>query len=299
MTVRSLVSNLEKYTGRNEITVDNWCNLVNDAFSIEEWNDKQKLVIASQQLTGAAAAWYEAARKGTTPPQTWADLEAGLLLRFGGKQSASVSRLELTRLRWKEGQDLEEHISRFTAIRSRIPDAADPELVTYFRQTLPPDYLNDSLYREPTSLEQAFSLARSLHSSRRHGFHDPAPAVQSQIDKNGLAPMDLDMQQLVRALNSLGFRGKGRQFGGNVDNRKCYRCGNRGHIARNCPQKQGNGADGQRRFQPRQFEPAMDSRAYRLAELTYEIEQRQKQQQSPPPGFNAQETDMSGKEQSQ
>jgi hypothetical protein len=297
MTIRSLVSNLEKFTGRNEITVENWCNLVDDAFSIEEWDDKQKLVIASQQLAGTAAAWYEAERKGSSPPTKWSELKASLIKRFGGIRSASVSRLELSRLRWKESQDLEEHISRFTAIRSRISDAKDPELVTYFRQTLPPYYLNDSLYREPTTLEQAFSFARSLHASRHHGFHDPSPATQSVSDKDGVAPMDLDIQQLVKTLNSLGVRTGNQQPGGGADNRKCYRCGNRGHIARNCRQKQASGSNGQRHFQPRQFGPTVNSRAYRLAELTYAFEQQQQQQ--PPPGFDLEGASQPGKEQGQ
>jgi hypothetical protein len=289
MSTRSLVSNLEKFTGKNEISVENWCDLVEDAFTIEDWTDKQKLVLASQQLAGAAATWYAAARKGATPPNRWEELRTGLLQRFGGTRSAAVSRLEIGRLRWREDQDLEDHITQFTAIRSRISDASDSELVSYFQQTLPPDYLSDSLYRDPDTLEQAIAYTRSLHASRHHGFHNPLPATKAvPVDSTGPAPMDLDIQQLVRALNSLGIRTNGSQTGGGGDNRKCYRCGIRGHIARFCPQRQNIRSNGQRR-------PYF--RNQRLAELTYTQEQQQppppQQQQSPLPPLDFVMNDMS------
>jgi hypothetical protein len=298
MSIRSLVSNVEKYTGQNEITVEIWCQTVDDAFSIETWTDKQKLVIASQQLAGAAATWYAAARTATPPITTWDELKEGLIQRFGGSRSAAVSRLEIARLRWVEGQDLEEHITRFTAIRSRIPDAADGELVSYFRQSLPPEYLSDSLYRDPKTLEQAIAYTRSLHASRRYGLHAPTSNISVQPDPTGPAPMDLDVQQLVRALHSLGFRANNQRSGGGGDSRKCYNCGNRGHIARFCNRRQGNGSGGQRRFQQRQGGPSIDSRTFRLAELAYQIEQQQQGQQQPP-DFDMQGTEQSGKGQGQ
>jgi hypothetical protein len=298
-SVRSLVANLEKFTGKNEITVKNWCNLVDDAFSVEEWTEPQKLVIASLQLAGAAAAWYDAARSGTSPPRNWTSLKEGLIQRFGGTRSAAVARLEICRLRWKEGQDLEEHVARFTAIRSSITNATDDELVGYFRQTLPPEYLSDSFYREPTTLEEAISFARGLHASRRHG-HYPILQPPRPADPTGPTPMDLDVQQLTRALHSLGIRTNTSRPTGNSDNRRCYRCGNRGHIARFCRQRQMNDSSGQtfsdqgrfRQFRPG---PAMDAKTHRLAELAFQIEQQQPQHQQGPPADSGSGQDEPGK----
>jgi hypothetical protein len=307
MAARSLVTNLEKFDGKNEISVEDWCGLVDDVFSIEEWNDRQQLVIASQQLTGAAATWFAATKRAATPFTKWSQLKDGLLQRFGGTRSAAVSRLDIARLRWKEGQDLEEHISRFTSIRSRISDAGDSELVSYFRQTLPQDYLNDSLYRDAKTLEKAIADTRSLYASRRHGFHEPIrPLTANQAEPT---PMDLDMQQLVRALTSMGIQPRAPRSSGGNDNRKCYRCGNRGHIARFCPQRSSSESNGQnsrqssysqQRFRPGQYGPSMNARTYRLAELAYQIEQReQQQQQAGGPDGEDYERDEQGKGPSQ
>jgi hypothetical protein len=303
MTARSLVSNLEKFTGQNEMTVGNWCHLVDDAFSIEKWSDKEQLVLASQQLAGAAATWYEAARNGKSPPTSWASLKAGLIQRFGGTRSAAVSRLEINRLRWKEGQDLEEHITRFTAIRSRITDATEGELISSFRQTLPPVYLSDSLYREPTTLDEAILYTRSLNASRCHGYH-PNPhktfqQPQQQSNSTGPVPMDLDVQQLVRTLQAFGGRGDSQSPGEGGETRRCYRCGKRGHIARFCRQKQPGGYPNQQRFQQPQSGSTMDTRTRRLAELAYQIEQQQKSPQPRSPIADDFEMSNSGKGPSQ
>lgn len=234
-------------------------------------------MIASQQLSGAAATWYEATRSGPSAPATWIDLKNGLLQRFGGTRSAAVARLEIGRLHWKEGQDLEEHITRFTAIRSRITDATEGELVSNFRQTLPAAYLSDSLYREPKTLDEAIGYTRSLHASRCHGHH-PTPHKPRPTDSTGPAPMDLDTQQLVRTLQALGFRAGGQQFNNNPDERKCYRCGKRGHIARFCRQRQSKEASGQRYAQQSSSSWNAEARTRRLAELAYQIEQLQPQQ---------------------
>jgi hypothetical protein len=287
MSLKSLVSNLEKFTGENKITVLNWCNLVDDAFSIEGWTDKQQLVLASQQLADAAATWYEASRHGKKQFQSWKDLKKGLLERFGGTGSASVARLELMRLRWQEDQDLEEHITRFITIRSRIGDASDAELTSLFRQTLPDDYLNDSLYHDPDTLEKAIAHTRSLYASRRHGLREPVRRLP-RSDPTGPAPMDLDTQQLVRSLHALGVRTNYTRDGG-ADQRKCYNCGLRGHIARFCnnrrPYNQGGQDTRQRSFSPRQPQqfrngPHMNARTHRLAEIAYQFEQESQQQPS-------------------
>jgi hypothetical protein len=292
-----MVFNLEKFNGKNDITIANWCNLVDAVFSVEEWTGTQKVVIASLQLSGAAATWYDNAKSGENPPKTWPELKNALVQRFGGSRSAAVARLEIARLRWREEQDLEEHIAKFMALRSNITNATEDELVSYLRQTLPPDYLSDSLYRDPKSLNDAIAFARSLRASRLHG-HYPIPQQPRPAESNGPSPMDLDVQQLVRALHSLGIPTKTPRTSGGQDNRKCYYCGNRGHIARFCRQKQANNSGqqsfGQRRFQQPGFRSAIDARTYRLAELAYQIEQQQQQ-----PHVGEPEQDEPGKGSSQ
>src|SRR5688500_18980760 len=100
------VSNVERFSGKNKITIENWCHLVEDAFTLDELTDKQKLVLASQQLSGSAATWYEATRNSQAPFKTWIELQEGLVKRFGGNKSAAVACLELGRLRWTEKNDL-------------------------------------------------------------------------------------------------------------------------------------------------------------------------------------------------
>ena len=188
-TCKSPFSNTEKFKGDGGLSVDYWVNMVDDAFTLGVWTPAQQLVLASQQLSGAAAIWYQSIRGSALPFIAWKELKAGLMERFGGHRSSDIARLELTRMRWTEKQDLETHITSFTATRSRIPDAGHLELVTYFRQTLPADYLTDSLRAQPKNLQEAITAARTLYHSRRHGVFVAAPSPPSTTHRyraNGL-----------------------------------------------------------------------------------------------------------------
>ena len=210
--------------------------------------------IAVTLLRDSAHEWYAAYEKRNKQmPRDWAQLSTALLERFGSNIRSQEAQSQLMSI--SQGtRPVREYASQFETLLGRLDSYDESMLLNQFVWGLQPELARSVSLHYPKSIAQAVSLAETtelaVKASRR-------PAGQGQ--KSGRAPMSQNRGRgQWRGRGRGGFRGGnaaagsgGRKFGGgrghggrgnsstnsvNYDPLACYRCGVRGHLARDCPQ---------------------------------------------------------------
>ena len=187
-------------------------------------------------------------RRNRQIPRDWAQLSMALLERFGSNiksQEAQSQRMSIS----QGTRSVREYASQFETLLGRLDSYDESMLLYQFVWGLHPELARSVSLHYPKSIAQAVSLAETTELAVKASRH---PAGRGQ--NSGRAPMN---QNRVRAQwrgRGRGYRGRssvgsdGRKSGGNYgrggqssgsvnfDPLACYRCGVRGHLARDCPQ---------------------------------------------------------------
>ena len=255
------------YYGKSTEDVHMWTSLVRHYLAFMGGNDLQQVAYAVTLLRDAAHEWFTAyERKHRQLPRDWAQLSAALLERFGSTMRSQEAQSQLMSI--SQGtRPVREYASQFEMLLGRLESYDENMLLNQFVWGLQPELARSVSLHYPKSIAQAVSLAETtelaVKASRRpatKGQSGRAPMYQNQ--GRGQWRSGRGGYRGGRGSGSGGGRGQssgGRNTGGgrrggrtgssyaSYDPLACYRCGVRGHLARDCPQNaasQGSGISG-------------------------------------------------------
>ena len=169
------------------------------------------------------------------PPNygTWPDFQAEFERTFISSDVAGEARSDLFTL--KQDGDADGYVAQFKILAMRAGITETNALVEYFQRGLKPALLNRiyGMNQLPSTMEEWYSAAIRLDNQYRRlrsmlGRTNNSTRSDKQ-DSSGKSSVNIKRLTDEQAAE---YRKDGR----------CFRCGNKGHISRNCDKKSGNKA---------------------------------------------------------
>lgn len=205
--------------------LESWIQEVDMYFFLTQIPEDQQAVAAASFLVGHAALWWRmrVREDGLADAGTWPELQAELRRNFMPARAEAEARDKLAKL--KQRGRLTSYVLKFREVISQIPTMSDDEKLHRFLEGLNDLGMRKELdYRQPGDWQAAIELALrydSIHNGDRNNRSFPnAPDTRRPLQ--GSDPMD------IGAMTN------------NPQPRKCFRCGEPGHMVRNCPQRRGD-----------------------------------------------------------
>lgn len=183
--------------------MQNWLTLSN-----ADLTSSASAHLAASFLTLDAATWW---RSLPNRPNNFSDFASVFLERFRPFNHEKQARAELDSLRQK--RSVREYANEFLTIVMRITDMSENDKLHRFMSGLKAAHRKDVELREPKTLQEAIRLADRADSVMTFTPYQHGPTPDST---NEAIPMDLNVMRPAR---------------------KCYACGQPGHLARNCTKK--------------------------------------------------------------
>lgn len=236
----------ETFNGeRNALKVESWINSMDLYFQlIKLAHGQDQLLYALSLLRGDAQLWYAQMKVYDTDelPQEWNDLKKLLRKEFIPINAVIQARDKLASL--VQTDSVSSYINEFRRLKLQIPDLSQGDALDRFVRGLNKTIRVAVRSRFPTSLSEAESLALAIEAaSKEEGYIVPQQQVTST--RASYDPMDLDaLREMVNALagqvrqNGPSYRrgsANGRQGRGENGGLRCFACGGRGHMKRECP----------------------------------------------------------------
>ncbi|KAH9678818.1 hypothetical protein KPL71_025874 [Citrus sinensis] len=133
---------------------------INEFFDLHGTLDNLRLRIASFHMEGRAAAWYQW-MKANNLLTTWRSFLVSLKSRFGASMyedhQGNLSKLTQT-------STVADFQSAFEDLMNKVTGISEPLLISFFITGLKSDIRREFLFTRPTSLMEAFALARAYEA---------------------------------------------------------------------------------------------------------------------------------------
>jgi hypothetical protein len=264
----------DTFDGRTQKSIDQWLFEIEQYFIITRAPSSDWVTIAAAFLRGSAATWWRSAYQKAQVSNiiiTWESFKAALIQRFRPIEASKTARTALDALR--QTRSVSEYCDTFLRYVQLIDNITDAEQIHRFISGLKPSIAREVDMFDPKTLENAMSVAsradlrsklygnnnnstntnqyrsfnnapRSMNQERRTfggGVSSGVPMELGKIEDN--KEVELGESTEINALSSYGNRSNT----GNRNNglsreeydrlskeRRCFRCRQVGHMARNC-----------------------------------------------------------------
>ncbi|KAH9681933.1 hypothetical protein KPL71_027145 [Citrus sinensis] len=155
--LRSMKMDVPKFDGTDPT---GWDFRINEFFDFHGTPDHLRLHIVSFHMEGKAAAWYQW-MKANNLLSTWQNFLLNLKQRFGTSMyedhQGNLSKLSQT-------STVTDFQSAFEDLMNKVTGISEPLLVSFFITGLKPDIRRELLFARPTSLMEAFALAKAYEA---------------------------------------------------------------------------------------------------------------------------------------
>ena len=241
------------FFGRSSEDVHTWTSLVRHYLTFMGGSDAQQVAYSVTLLRESAHEWYIGhERRHRHPPSDWAQLWSLLLERFGSNIRSQEAQSQLMSI--TQGQRLvRDYASQFETLLGRLDSYDESMMLNQFIWGLQPELARSVSLQYPKSIAHAVSLAETTELAVKASRRPAAKVGSSSGGQKGPTSTNRGRgfwrggsgrgrgQGGGRMGNSGGRgRGSGGRRGGRGGNASfdplaCYRCGVRGHLARDCP----------------------------------------------------------------
>jgi Retrotransposon gag protein/Zinc knuckle len=229
----------DKYHGQRDfLLLGNWIFSVDQYFILTDMPVPKQGPFVSTLLRDEALLWYRSSYEKWDPatPLTWEILRAAMREYFAPPNEDRRLQDEWANL--KQYGTVFEYVSVLTALAMRIPGLSQTQILDKFIRGLKPKTRIEVELRDPKTTDEAYRLAdrfdRIVYGTKNNSFltqnyNRHAPTSNANADYG--EPMQID---------TLRPRQPGpRKFQQPRNQGLCFTCEKPGHIAANCPDRQG------------------------------------------------------------
>ena len=255
------VGKLTPFAGeRSGLALETWIFQTEQYFEINQVPRGDRVPIASMQLKGSALLWWRercnaVKRNVEDKILTWTDFATRLRKYLQPADQARLLKFKLKDL--TQIGSITNYVSEFLEIVLQLPDATEDEKLDSFIWGLNARTKCEVLYRNPSTLEKAITIAERYESFilrdrkesefNRTGSEDRSRSENSRFDRNSDRSTVADRSTMKSYARSSDRSDKSMEdleidrveTHSNSDSESstgptCFNCGKSGHIRRNC-----------------------------------------------------------------
>lgn len=208
-TLKDVEDSLSTFSGTNASEVGEWVAEFKDMGSIVKWTQLQMFVYGRQLLTGAAKS-YVRSQSGI---RDWASLKKSLKDEFGASCSSAEVHRQLRNRRLNKSETLMEYLYSMMDLGKRLDERS---IVEYFIDGIPDSKINKTVLYQADNIE-GLKKQIGVYEKIRYGprLSNRGKEVGSTVGKPKTATVEASKSE-----------------------KRCFKCGDKTHLAKDCPEKQ-------------------------------------------------------------
>ena len=209
-TLKDIEDSLSNFTGTDNIEINQWIDDFEDNADTLGWNELQKFIYCKQLLKGAAKLFI----RSQNGIKSFTLLKNSLIKEFGIKLSSIEVHNLLKSRKKKHNESFREYLYVLMGIGKPI-ELDDDSIIQYFIEGIQDSKFNKTILYQATSIDDLKDKLKVYEKIR--GTSNQATTFRQSSDLNKINNNDKNKDS-----NNI---------------RKCFKCGQQGHIANACPEK--------------------------------------------------------------
>lgn len=211
LTFRDVEDSLEKFSGDDHLDIKQWLRNIEELAEIYGWTDLMKLAYTRRLLSGSAQLFVEYERCA----RTWDGLKTALIDEFGDKVDSFQVHRELHERKKRADETYQQYVYQMVKIAAQA-DVDTAAVIQYIIQGIKDEAANKNYLYEARTIKELRDRLKRYEKTKQE--------VQSKnkpIDKK-------DFRGSVKKITQTATSEK---------QRRCFNCGETGHVSTVCPVK--------------------------------------------------------------